>query len=229
MKKDVKRLDIYLGDLVFVSEDIYSLVTIYAPKYIPIKKDRMYILGEFVYLYRGEYEKKNSKDNLKPGIYKKGKDDYIIIEPTSKIDMNKFSISHVKSLTPGVIMEKLKENIDNFLSDEDVEMINTSGEIYVPTIEKDDDFLKVLIKRAIIEKKINIKSYRNKGERDYTLTNLKSILSGNTKMSPLKFLDWCDLLGLSFRMELFDTGEDKRNPMRKKLILDGETNEITEE
>ena len=68
--------------------------------------------------------------------------------------------------------------------------INASANFYIPIINKDDDFLKKIVKIIIIEKGIDINRLKSKTEMPYILPNMKTALQNKTKMSVSYFTAW---------------------------------------
>ena len=78
-----------------------------------------------------------------------------------------------------------------------------SGNIYIPELKPTDDVLTRLIKRMIIKKQIILNDHKTEGVKDYFIDNLRSALNGTTKNTTIsKFLDWCKLLDLDWRIEI---------------------------
>lgn len=104
---------------------------------------------------------------------------------------------------------------ENVLSD-----MNSSTSIFIPEINEGDDCLKILIKMAIKEKKINVNRLKSRMDKSYSLSNLKTALIGKTKMSVPNFIVWCDLLGLGFNITIFDNQMDEQNPLKHAIEYD---------
>ena len=62
------------------------------------------------------------------------------------------SISNIVELNIYQIFKDIEKNSENFTDAETIEAINNNSEVFTPTINKTDDFLKRLIKQAIIDK-----------------------------------------------------------------------------
>ena len=104
--------------------------------------------------------------------------------------------------------------------------MNAATEVFRPTINKDDDFLKKIIKTAILTKNINIKIFEPAMPKRYALTNLKTALNGPTKMTVTNFMTWCDLLHLDFDICTYDRDSDLY-PMDRTIVYSSGTNELT--
>ena len=191
-------------------DDIYKVLSYYEGR--KLKKGYAYIKGDYVYPYMGKYKK--DEDNL-PGIYKKD-GEYIFIETD---DMEEYSVDNIIELDSGTIIEQIKSNKDNFIQAEDIEFINNNAEVYQPTIKETDDFLKYLVKRIILDKKINLRNYKHKFPNEYSLNNMKSGLNKGTKMTVPNFNLWCEILGVKFEIRVYDAGTDKNSPLPEDIII----------
>ena len=182
-----------------------------------------YMENGLVYIYNGEIKRSNPR----PGLYTKttatskgkAKKEYFFIgdEPDYK---GIFPVSEVLELDANAIFENLNSEPEGFMNIDELESISTDRDIYVPIIKDTDDFLKVAIKRAIINKKINLKNkYKDKFTNQHQLTNMMSSLKGNTKMSVIYFIYWADLLGLDWNLRLYDNGTDTLNPSTEDIVV----------
>ena len=113
--------------------------------------------------------------------------------------------------------ETIKELAKKYTSDEDLEVINNSSEVFTPKIKDGDDFLKQIVKQALDEKKINLKLYKNKFSKPHTLNNIKSALVNKTKTSITNFEQWAELLGFDYEITIRDNGTDKLNPLKYEI------------
>jgi len=182
-----------------------------------LKKDVGYIIGDTVYIYRGKLKEKNPKHF---GIYNDdGK--YVFISPDEK-EKELFNIHHVSELNPDSIFENIEKSKELFVQPEDIEIINNNTELYTPTIKEDDDFLKYLVKKIIIDKKINLRNYKNKFATEYSLNNMKSGLNRDTKMTVTNFKTWCEILGVKWDMMITNSGEDQLNPLPNDIRISSE-------
>lgn len=198
---------------VIIIDDEYYEVDLFI-KGNKLKKNVAYIKGDFVYVYRGKLKEDES---VLPGIYKKN-DKYIFIEPESS-KLAKYSIDNINELSVSNIFEKVEDNITDFIQLSDIEIINNNSEIFTPTIREDDDFLKYIVKKAILDKKINLKNYKDRFSNEYALNNMKSGLNKSTKMTVPNFVKWCEILGLDWAMTITDNGEDKINPLSEDIYV----------
>ena len=214
----MSKCRIYVSQPVVIIDDDYYTVEIYT-KNTKLKKDKAYIKGDFVYLYRGKIKDKG--DISGPGIYKLNKE-IIFIEPEGK-DRKLYDIDNVNELSPSSIFDKVSEDVSKFVQPSDIEIINNNSEIFTPTIRPEDDFLKYIVKKAILDKKINLKNYKDRFTNEYALNNMKSGLSKSTKMTVPNFIKWCEILGLDWEMIIKDNGDDTINPLSEDIIVSNKT------
>lgn len=110
----------------------------------------------------------------------------------------------------------------NSAKDASLKVYNT-GNVYVPEIKSTDDILARLIKNIILKKQVVLNDYKDPaGGKDYKIDNLRSGLNGTTKSTTIaKFLDWCNLLGLYWKIELFndDTASNIKAPLKDTLVV----------
>lgn len=181
-----------------------------------LKKGTGYIIGDYVYIYQGRY---NENKPLIPGsIYKKSLE-YILVDHTDRTK-EIYHISKVNNLNTQNILSLLESDRENFIQMEDVEIINNNAEVFVPMIKEDDDFLKYIVKKMIINKKINLRNYKDKFPNEYALNNMKSGLSKSTKMTVTNFSKWCEVLGCSWKIEVKDDNTDPINPMNEVITVE---------
>jgi hypothetical protein len=218
MKNEIK---VFMGRLILPINDEFHEVELFSKKK-KLKKGFGYIKGHYVYIFRGKLEK-YEKDNLLPGIYLNKEDEYIFIEP-KKENKNIYHIDNIMELNLDKIFEDIENNKNEFIQEEDIETINNNSGTFKPTIKDSDDFLKLIIKQAIIIKQPNIKKYKNKFSVQHAFNNLKSSLEGTTKMSVDKFLSWTELLGLDWTVIIEDNGKDKNNPLKEPIIISSKGN-----
>lgn len=206
---------VFIGtQCVVIIDDEYYLVECYT-KHTKLKKNKAYMKDDFVYVYRGKI--KDRSDANKPGIYKLG-GEIIFIEPTGK-DKDKYDIDNVNELSLSSIFDAISEDITKFVQPSDIEIINNNSETFTPTLRPEDDFLKHIVKQAILLKRINLKNYRDRFSNEYALNNMKSGLSKSTKMTVPNFIKWCEILGLDWEMTIRDNGEDTINPLPEEIYM----------
>ena len=199
--------------IVISDDDEYYSVDLYLDG-MKLKKDVAYIRGDYVYVYYGKYP---TDVTPKPGIYKKD-NTYVFIEPDDN-SKDKYSVDNVHELSMPAIFDLIESNKTEFIQPEDIEVFNNNSEIYIPTIKDNDDFLKYIVKKMIIDKQINLRSYKGRFNNEYALNNMKSGLNKATKMTVPNFIKWAEVLGVDWELSVWDNGTDKVNPLPDKLTI----------
>ena len=209
------KCNIFIGTqpVIIIDDDYYTVDIFYEGK--SLKKNIAYIVDDYVYVYRGKVK---SKDDITlPGIYKLN-GEYIFEEPKKKYKY-KYSVDNINELSAESIFESIESSKTEFIDLEDIEVINNNSSSYKPMINEDDDFLKYIIKKAIIDKNINLKNYRSRFGNEYSLNNMKSALTKPTKMTVPNFLRWCEILWLKFEVKVYDAGLDNINPLPENITI----------
>lgn len=192
----------------FINEGIEKDIKFYPKKGYVREED-----GE-VFVY---YEDKKDKPTMLPSFtIEDGKPIYNVGNPKYEGIMN---ISNIKRVDLEHIINNTSEN-EELYNEQAISDMNAATSTFVPIINEDDDFLKKLIKKAIIEMNVNIKALQHQMPKKYGLTNMKSALIGSTKMSVTNFLLWCELLGLNFNIIISDNGEKKMVTLNDTLEYD---------
>ncbi|MDD3172116.1 MAG: hypothetical protein PHF63_00350 [Herbinix sp.] len=199
-----------------IGDELFEVKGAFNPN-VKLKKNIGYIVDDHVYIYKG---KKTSGDN-DPGIYR-NENEYEVIPYTKPKDIERFSITKIVELGPESIKSMIDSNKDRFITSENLEFVKNNDDIFTVTINEDDDFLKMLIKTAINEKKIDLKMYKDKFSDSYVLNNMKSSLMKETKMSVPIFNQWCEILGLKWTIMVEDNGEDYLSPLCSTITLSNE-------
>ena len=138
-----------------------------------------------------------------------------------------FRDAYLYDLSYQSIVDTTKED-EQLYNEEALADINAATSVFVPTINDDDDPLKKIIKQTIISKKIDINRLKHKMPQKYGLTNMKSALIGKTKMSITNFNIWCELLGVTYEVAIYDNGTDSQNPLHKAIHFRSDTNRLEE-
>lgn len=211
---------VFSDNAVLTVSDDYHEVSLFTPEQ-KLKKGFGYVNGNYVYVYRGKMSKVENAEDLQSGIYQLENGEYKFIEHSEK-DAPMFHITNVVEFDLEKILDEITTKEDSFVNPEDIEIINNNSEVYKPTIREDDDFLKYIVKRAILLKQVNLKNYRTLFANQFTLNNMKSGLNKDTKMTVTNFKIWCEVLGLKFKMEVSDNGEDRLNPLPENIVVDSE-------
>lgn len=105
--------------------------------------------------------------------------------------------------------------------------MNAGGEKYIPVIdEKNDDFLKLLIKNIIIDKGTNLNAIKHVVDKAYQMSNLKAALNNKTKISTSTFNTWAELLGFDFEINIIDRSNGMTEPLKHKISYTSVNNKV---
>lgn len=173
---------------------------------IKLKKGTAYIKGKMVYPYRGKYH----DGKKKVGIYKNDNDEIIIIKPFGKNKRNMYNVSNVYSIDIDTINDIIS---DEGIIESDIDVImGETDTVFAPLIMEGDNPLQILIKKALQDKQIDLKHYKNRFTDSSKMSNCKSALFNHGKMSFEKFLTWGDVLDLEINISIKDR-KNCPNPM----------------
>lgn len=207
------NVKVSVGRMILAVDDYVYEVHMYHPSMEKLQKGHGYIIRDYVYVYKG----KTDTDGM--GIYKnKHTGELMIVEGTTK-EKDKYSVDKIIDMDIESMAARIKEQASKFTTEEDLEMINNSAEVFAPKIKEGDDFLKQIVKQALDEKQISIKNYKNKFSKPHTLNNIKSALVNKTKTSINNFEQWAELLGFDWEIRIFDNGTDKSNPLEVEIVF----------
>ena len=207
------HIKVSVGRMILAVDDYVYEVHMYHPSMEKLQKNHGYIIRDYVYVYKG----KEKPDGM--GIYKNRDTGELMVIDGSTKEKEKFSVDKIIDMDIESITNKIKEQTERFTSEEDLEVMNNSAEVFAPKIKEGDDFLKQVVKQALEEKQISIKHYKNKFSKPHTLNNIKSALINKTKTSINNFEQWAELLGFDWEIRIYDNGLDKQNPRDVDIIF----------
>lgn len=104
-----------------------------------------------------------------------------------------------------------ESNNEPIFDDTIINDLNASSERFHPVIYDKDDFLKKLIKNVLNMVCISLNKYKSRVKQKYMISNMKSALMSQTKMSTMYFNAWIEMLGLKMTViiESDESAEDK--------------------
>lgn len=180
--------DVYIIDLMPL--DISSVKSNF------FRDDTAYLMDNIYYLYRGEARSSNS-EKLKPGIYKEKDENvkrkYFIIEPSTDEEKKEFDatekISKIKRIS---LIDSVNKNGDILIA------IPESTKIFQPQITENDDILKVIAKKALQLKNVDLDRYKDRFSNKNELFNFKQVLRSDNKVSMKIFMRGMEALNLVF-------------------------------
>lgn len=136
-----------------------------------------------------------------------------------------FKKENIRDISLDTIKEVTKEKEELYNVDE-LNYLNSATSVYTPTIKEKDDYLKKLVKTILLIMRININKYNAQFEYKYTLTNMKTALQGDTKMSVKIFSQWMELLKTDFKIVVNASDLDDPEHLDGYVVYDSKTNSI---
>lgn len=188
---------IYTKDALLVTDDEIFGIRLYDESAKDFEKGVAYLRGDYYYVYRGEMDQNNSGDLYpEPGIYKDTLTNAIFrVDPYTPDDKKKYSLDgKISTIDPQKIIDAVNNKEEILIA------IPESSKIFLPTLNNGDDILKRLIKKALIEKGIDIDQYKHRFVDKNALFNFKQVVKGDNKLSMLLFDRGCEALNLKYRI-----------------------------
>lgn len=128
-----------------------------------------------------------------------------------------YNVENMVDLSLVNIIETTKAG-EKLFDEEEIENMNAASSFYVPTINKNDDFLKKIVKAIIIKKGVDINKLKAKTGEKYVLPNMKAALQNQTKMSVMYFSYWMKLLCCDIEITVVDNGEDTKDVLKNPIV-----------
>ena len=144
-----------------------------------------------------------------------------------EIILNAFNEENMVDMSLVNIVETTDPNEELF-DEEEINDMNAAAAFFIPPINKDDDFLKKIVKATIIKKGIDINRLKSKTDEKYMIPNMRSALTNNTKMSVKYFIIWMNLLGCEIELAVKNSDDDVQNPLKYPIVYDSYHNRIGE-
>ncbi len=213
-KKDAK---VYSGDSLLITNEEIFAIKIYNSDAEEFEKGTAYLDGDYYYTFKGVIDEKMKDDLslLSPGIYKHpDTGENVLIEPITDEDKERYTHEEkISSIDPNRIIEMIntKEKI--------LVAIPESSKLFIPVINNDDDILKRLIKKALIEKNIDIDQYKHRFVDKNALFNFKQVIKGKNTLSILLFDRGCEALNLKYTIIVEEMDPDNviGNPLVESI------------
>lgn len=140
-----------------------------------------------------------------------------------------FNMNNVSSCDINSIAQMTNPN-EQLYNKEMLDDMNAGGEKYIPVInEKEDDFLKLLIKNVLIDKGVNLNSIKHVVDKAYQMSNLKAALNNRTKISTSTFNTWGELLGFDFEINIIERNNGLTEPLKHKIVYRSVNNKVSVE
>lgn len=157
-----------------------------------------YLDGPYFYVYRG-VGNPNVSETLKPGIYKNREESprFFVVDPTTDEEKEQYdSKSQVVSLNPVSIIDTANNQEDLLIA------IPESSKVFQPQITENDDILKLVIKKALLAKAVDLDLHKNRFSNKNELFNLKQVLRGDNTVSIKIFNRAMEALNLEYILVL---------------------------
>lgn len=205
MKKNEAK--VYSDDALLVTENEVYTIAPYDDSIKEFFRGTAYLYGEYFYIYRGEIDPSdlNSNKYIEPGIYiNKKTGSPILVDPDTEDDKTYYQYyDKINSYDP----QKLVDAINS--KEQIIKPISESSKIFLPEVSKDDDILKRLIKMAILDKGIDLDSYKYRFIDRNSLFNFKSALKNpSAKLSILLFDRGVEAMNLKYTIILEEANPD---------------------
>lgn len=179
-----------------------------------------YLHGDYYYLFRGI----GNSENLfgkKPGIYKNkhGIPKYFIVDPVTDEEKEEYAIiTHISSLHPTSIIDSANTKEELLVA------IPESTKIFQPQITENDDILKLIAKKALLAKNVDLDRYRDRFSNKNELFNLKQVIRGDNKVSMRIFTRVVEALNLQFEIILTERTKDDvvGDPLKEPIKVSSE-------
>lgn len=175
------------------------------------QKDKCYIRDGLVYIYGGKL-----KSDSKPGYFYRNGDtsEYTFVEPR---DPEEHSVEHIRDVM------KAKEEIcdSNNLKEITDDMTADGADLHVfaPPLKESDDPLKRMVKLALLELQIDLKSLRHEFSKEYDLTNLKASVTKTAPLTMKYFVRWLEVLDIRLDLNISSKGTKRIKKLPKTITL----------
>ncbi len=148
----------------------------------------------------------------------------ILIKSYDEDEREAFKAVHTAKADLDAINDELEGDVD--LYDPDIVCnINASTAKFAPPIDEKDDFLKKLVKCLIHVTGTDVNKFKSVKDEKYWLTNLKTALTGSTKMSTTNFRVWSELMHANFAVIAYPEKSKGTTPY-VPLVYNSENDEI---
>lgn len=176
-----------------------------------------YLDGDYYYLFKGKVpENGNIKE---PGIYiDRQTNEPLLAVPSTDEEKKKYSYNDkICSTSANEIIDKInRKEVEVFIMPE-------SSKAYCPEITEDDDILKRLMKKIIIDKGIDIDRFKTRFVDKNALFNFKQVLKGTNRLSMLLFDRGIEAFNLKYTIIVTEgPGSPIAAPLAEPLIVSSE-------
>lgn len=176
-----------------------------------------YLDGDYYYLFKGKVPENGNIEE--PGIYiDRQTNEPLLAVPTTDEEKKKYSYNDkICSTSANEIIDKInRKEVEVFIMPE-------SSKAYCPEITEDDDILKRLMKKIIIDKGIDIDRFKTRFVDKNALFNFKQVLKGTNRLSMLLFDRGIEAFNLKYTIIVSEgPGSPIAAPLAEPLIVSSE-------
>ena len=176
-----------------------------------------YLDGDYYYLFKGKVPENGNIEE--PGIYiDRQTNEPLLAVPSTDEEKKKYSYNDkICSTSANEIIDKInRKEVEVFIMPE-------SSKAYCPEITEDDDILKRLMKKIIIDKGIDIDRFKTRFVDKNALFNFKQVLKGTNRLSMLLFDRGLEAFNLKYTIIVSEgPGSPIAAPLAEPLIVSSE-------
>lgn len=176
-----------------------------------------YLDGDYYYLFKGKVPENGKIEE--PGIYiDRQTNKPLLAVPSTDEEKKKYSYNDkICSTSANEIIDKInRKEVEVFIMPE-------SSKAFCPEITEDDDILKRLMKKIIIDKGIDIDRFKTRFVDKNALFNFKQVLKGNNRLSMLLFDRGIEAFNLKYTIIVSEgPGSPISIPLAEPLIVSSE-------
>lgn len=176
-----------------------------------------YLDGDYYYLFKGKVPENGNIEE--PGIYiDRQTNEPLLAVPSTDEEKKKYSYNDkICSTSANEIIDKInRKEVEVFIMPE-------SSKAYCPEISEDDDILKRLMKKIIIDKGIDIDRFKTRFVDKNALFNFKQVLKGTNRLSMLLFDRGIEAFNLKYTIIVTEgPGSPIAAPLAEPLIVSSE-------
>ena len=176
-----------------------------------------YLDGDYYYLFKGKVPENGNIEE--PGIYiDRQTNEPLLAVPSTDEEKKKYSYNDkICSTSANEIIDKInRKEVEVFIMPE-------SSKAYCPEITEDDDILKRLMKKIIIDKGIDIDRFKTRFVDKNALFNFKQVLKGTNRLSMLLFDRGIEAFNLKYTIIVTEgPGSPIAAPLAEPLIVSSE-------
>lgn len=117
-------------------------------------------------------------------------------------------------------------DLSNPIYDEEMnDEIMKNRSTYTAVIKDNDDFLKKVIKKCLMDSGVNPRSFERYTDKPWTIPNIMQVLGNDTKLSTKHFLALMGFAGWEFKI-IVRNGHNCQNPISGDVIYDSTLNDV---